>query len=79
MIDLPRWAYLSAWLFWLVWFGVWETLAILDKGENETFSGHMKLLMWQNGRPTVVAWIVLPILAWLIWHFYWEVRGNFTT
>lgn len=79
MFDLPRWAYAAAWVFWGLWFIVWETLAIVDRGENETLSGHMKLLMWANGKPTLAAWLMLPFLLWLVWHFYIEVRGQFTT
>lgn len=79
MIDLPHWAYLAAWVFWAVWFVTWETLAIIDEGENETLSGHLKVLMWQNGRPTLAAWLMLPFLVWLGWHFYVEIRGQFTT
>ncbi len=79
-VNLPHWSYTTAWIVWVAWFAVWETLAIIDQGENETFSGHMKDLMWSgSGRPTVVAFLVLPALAWLAWHFYDEVRKHWTS
>lgn len=79
-VDLPHWWYSVAWVFWLVWFLTWETLAVLDKGENETLSGHVKSLMWQgNGQPSVVAFVLLPFLVWLGWHFYVEISTRFTT
>ena len=80
MFDLPIWVFRAAWAFWGAWFIVWEALAVIDKGENETLSGTLKALMWQdNGRPTVVAFIVAPVLAWLLWHFYIEIKNNWTT
>jgi hypothetical protein len=80
MVNLPHWAYTAAWIAWAVWFVIWESLALLDKGENETLSGHMKNLMWQgNGRPTVAWFIVGPALVWLIWHFYHEVKNYWQT
>jgi len=79
-MDLPHYAYSVAWIFWVLWFILWETLAIIDKGENETFSGHIKELMWSpGGRPTVLAFLVAPLLVWLAWHFYDEVRKHWTT
>ncbi len=80
MVNLPRWAYSTAWVIWIVWFFTWEVLAVLDKGENETLSGHFKQLMWQgNGRPTAVAFLVAPGLLWILWHFYDEIRTHWTT
>lgn len=79
-MNLPTAAYTAAWLFWAGWFALWETLAILDQGENETLSGHVKQLMWQrDGGPTPVAFVVFPLLVWLCWHFYQEVRTQWTT
>ena len=79
-MNLPRWVFLIAWGIWLVWFVVWETLAFIDKGENETLSGVLKMLMWKaDGGPTVVAFIVAPLLLWLGHHFYSEVRTHWTT
>lgn len=78
-VMLPHWAYTAAWAFWAAWFGVWETLAILDQGENETLSGHIKRVMYVDGKPTVGAFIVGAILIWLVFHFYQEVRTQWTT
>ena len=78
--NLPHAAYTAAWVFWIVWFGVWEAMAMFDKGENETLSGHVKTLMWnKEGGPTLVAFFVLPLLVWLCYHFYQEVRTHWTT
>lgn len=79
-MNLPHNLYHAAWAFWALWFVVWETLAVLDAGENETLSGTVKELMWkESGGPTVVAFIMAPLLVWLGYHFYTEVRSNWTT
>jgi hypothetical protein len=79
-MNFPRWVFLLAWGIWGLWFIVWETLAVIDKGENETLSGVLKTLMWKDsGGPTVLAFVVAPLLVWLAYHFYTEVRTNWTT
>ena len=79
-MNFPRWVFLTAWAVWGVWFVVWETLAVIDKDENETLSGVLKTLMWQeDGGPTVVAFVMAPLLVWLGYHFYNEVRNSWTT
>jgi hypothetical protein len=78
-INIPTSTYTIAWALWILWFAVWETLAIIDQGENETFSGHLKTVMWHDsGRPTIVAFLALPALVWLVWHLYSEVRTHWT-
>jgi hypothetical protein len=79
-VTIPGWTYTAAWIFWAVWFGVWEALAVMDKGENETLSGHVKRMMWSaDGRPTLWAFLVAPFFGWLLYHFYGEVRKQWTT
>lgn len=79
-MNFPRWVFLVAWAIWGLWFLAWEILAVIDKGENETLSGVLKVLMWkEDGGPTVVAFIGIPILLWLGYHFYGEVRNHWTT
>ena len=81
VVLMPRWVYTVAWIVWAVWFLVWEILAIIDEGENETLSGHVKQLLWQgdSNRPTIAAFVLLPLLVWLAYHFYVETKDAWTT
>lgn len=77
-VNLPHWMYATAWVLWALWFAVWETLAILDPGRNETLSGHVRNLMWRDGKPGFWAFVLGPTLVWLAYHFYIELRRKDT-
>lgn len=64
--------YTWAWLIWVVWFVVWETLALLDDDNPETLSEH---IWWiRNEGPSIVVFLLVGLLAWLVYHFTVEGR-----
>jgi hypothetical protein len=64
-----------AWVFWLVWFFVWETWALVDrKAGGETFSEHVWAL--RNGGGSFAWFMVAAIAIWLAYHFIIEGWGR---
>ncbi len=72
--DVAPWnwdKFTAAWVVWIVWFVVWEAYALIDGGE-ETFSHHIWWL--RNNGPSIVFFLILGIVLWLVYHFTVEGR-----
>ena len=70
MPDLPGWAYTAGWVFWLVWFAVLETLALLDADMGDTLTEHVRRVILHDDRPRPVVYFVFAgFLVWLVLHF----------
>lgn len=63
--------YTAAWVVWILWFAFWEAAALIG-ATNQTFSHHIWWL--RNRGPSVIFFLLLGILAWLVYHFIWEGR-----
>ena len=73
---MSDWIFTAAWIFIIVWFAVWETIAIVRKKRGDTLSEHVwqwfslkggkdKLKPWQAG----LRFAFLAFWAWLTLHF----------
>jgi len=73
---MPDWIFTAAWVFILVWFLVWEGIAIVRKRRGDTLSEHVwtwfnlrgskdKLKPWQ----AVLRVAFIMFWAWLTLHF----------
>jgi len=69
MRDLPAWVYTAGWAFWVLWFAVLETLALLDPDKGDTLTEKIRFFILYNDRPRpVVYWAFAGTLVWLVLH-----------
>lgn len=65
--------YTWAWIIWIAWFAVWETLALLDSRNNdETLSHHLWWL--RDNSASIIVFLFFGVLFWLVYHFAVEGR-----
>lgn len=61
------------WVAWILMFLVIEFWAIFDDDPDDTLSEHVWSLMNMS---SFIAFAVVTLLVWLIYHFVWERRGR---
>lgn len=73
---MPDWVFTAAWVFILVWFAVWETIAIIRKKRGDTLSEHVWSWFSLRGRKgDLTKWqalsrfAFLAFWAWITIHF----------
>lgn len=73
---MPDWVFTAAWVFILVWFAVWETIAIVRKRRGDTLSEHVWAWFSLKGRKDKLSrgqaflrFGFLAFWAWLTIHF----------
>lgn len=71
-VNLPTKFYTVAWIIWVAYFFVIETLSFLDKDPGESFSAHV---VWVREAVGSFAWFMIAgVLCWLLYHFLVEKK-----
>ena len=73
---MPDWVFTAAWVFILIWFIIWEGIALIRKKRGDTLSEHVWTLFSLKGRKDGLKWwqaalrvLFLAFWAWLTFHF----------
>lgn len=66
---IPKVVYTYAFVFGALWLLGWEILALLDPGEDDTITEHVRPIIQSN---SFWAFMLAGFSLWFLWHFYVE-------